>query len=138
VPPPPAGGSSSTGAIAGGVVGGVAAILIAVFAIFYIRRRSRERSAVSAGVGLSYLERPLSDGGTYVSSSLPVSPVPMKLYVRVSVPRILFCVLICHFLSIYVPPGPEWLDYVSDVFSNRKWNHSGPRAAFASSRRGIS
>jgi hypothetical protein len=70
----------------------VVAILIAIVVIFYLRQRSRGPSAVSTGVGAALPERPLSDGGTFVSSSLPVSPVAMKFYVRVFVPWVAFCV----------------------------------------------
>jgi hypothetical protein len=73
------GGSSNTGAIVGGAVGGGVAILTAIVAIFYIQQRSRERSAVSSGVGAFQ-----SDGGTPVSPSFPVA---MKFYVRVFVLR---------------------------------------------------
>jgi hypothetical protein len=84
----------------------VVAILIAIVAIFYLRQRSRERSSVSAGVGASQPGRPLSDGGL-APSSLPVSPVAMKFYVRVFVPALHLCVLTCHFLPISVHPGPK-------------------------------
>lgn len=116
MPPFPRGDSSNTGAIVGGV-GGAIAILVAIVVIFYLRRRSHRadsrggteraayspdsipekpptQSAVSAGVSAStgQPERPLSDGGTLASSSLPVSPDEIKLYVRVSVTCIAFCV----------------------------------------------
>jgi hypothetical protein len=68
----------------------VVAILIAVIAIFYLRRRSQTRSAMSAGAGV---EGPLSDGGTLASPG----PGEMKLYVCViRPPRCILCVLMCH------------------------------------------
>ena len=65
------------GPIAGGVIGGIALILIAVAAIFYLRRR-RSRAA-SADVGAS--QYMTNDGVVAQSSS--GSPVTMRFYVRV-------------------------------------------------------
>ncbi|KAH9991390.1 hypothetical protein BJV77DRAFT_1068353 [Russula vinacea] len=74
-PTPSSGGKSSkAGAIAGGIAGGVAAIAIVIVVIFYLRR-SQVPPAMSAGVGVSQSQQPLSDE---VSPS--GSPTTMRFY----------------------------------------------------------
>jgi hypothetical protein len=86
--PLPTSKSSNVGAIAGGAVAGVAVIIVVIAAIFYLRRRRRSqvRSAMSAGVGVSQSQQPLS--GKVVPPSSSGLPISTKLYVRDVVSRV--------------------------------------------------
>ena len=99
--------------IAGGVAGGIAAVAIAGVAVFFFLRRRRQRSQASSTplTAEQQMEQvqdppPPSDDGKFAPPSAPETPLaPMRLYVRVFVPPLRFCVLIMRFLS--VRPGPR-------------------------------
>jgi hypothetical protein len=68
----------------------------------YLRRRSRAKAAVSADVGASQAQQPLSD-------EVGQSPIMMRVYVRDFVPHIaLACPhTVYHLPPISVHPGPK-------------------------------
>ena len=114
--------SSDSGAIAGGVVGGVGAVAVAGLAVFFWLRRKRSQapSVVFDTPEPLMSEVWSSEGGTYVPSSMHgTPPTSMKLYVRVSTPRLDACM----FSTTSLCTGPERPNHIPRVPKCRSGAH---------------